>query len=174
MSAAGVEAVVASPQGVGRGREQSNPLPDPLRAGSSPSCSRPIVALQQRVQRVQLVEGGHIDLVEARHARVAAPVHAVQHQAVKVDFEVGGGHEAPDRSDGASAPSVSLELCAARHMARDHALHTCSTREAPSGCVASCKRRGERHRQHPLPHWNVRDDMVHQVGGSLRHPPGAA
>lgn len=32
----------------------------------------------------------------------------------------------------------------------------------------------DRQRQHPLPHWHMGDDVVHQVCRRLRHPPRAA
>jgi hypothetical protein len=60
-------------------------------------------------QRVQFVVGGRIHLDEARHANVAAPVHAVQHQAVQMDIQVGRRAKALDERDGAAVAFVGLQ-----------------------------------------------------------------
>jgi hypothetical protein len=59
-------------------------------------------------QRVQLVVGGHGHLDKSRHAVTTASVHAVQHQEVQVDAEVGGGAKALDQRDRAAVAFVGL------------------------------------------------------------------
>ncbi len=58
---------------------------------------------------VQLVVVGRTHLDEARHAVGTSPVHAVQHQAVLADVEVGRRPEAPGRGDGGVPACVALE-----------------------------------------------------------------
>jgi hypothetical protein len=125
-------------------------------------------------KRVQLEAGGHMDLAEARHARVAAPANAVQHQAVKVNVEIGGRHEALDQCDGASVPFVSLEPSAAQHMARDHALHHLQHWRDQLGLRGQQHAQRDRQGQHPLPHRHVRHDVVHQMRRRLRYAPRVA
>ena len=60
-------------------------------------------------QRVQLVIAGRPGLDEGRHTIGAAAVHAVQHRAVQVDVQVGGGSEALDQRDGAAVAFVASE-----------------------------------------------------------------
>jgi hypothetical protein len=55
-----------------------------------------------------LVVGGRTRFDEDRQAIGAAPVHAVQHQAVKVNVEVGRRAEALDQRHGA-AVALSLQ-----------------------------------------------------------------
>ena len=50
---------------------------------------------------------GHFE--ESRHTVFAAPVHAVQHQAVQVDVQVGGRAEALNERDRAAVGLVGLE-----------------------------------------------------------------
>ena len=98
-------------------------------------------------QRVQFVVAGRTGLDEHRHAIGAAPVHPVQHQAVQVDVQVGGGAEA---------------------------LHHLQHRRHQLGLCGQQQSQRDRQREHPLAHRHVRDDVIHQVGGGLRHSPGTA
>ena len=52
-----------------------------------------------------------------------APVHAIQHQAVKVDVEVGGRAKALDQRDRAAVGFVRLEPGLTEQVARDHTVH---------------------------------------------------
>jgi len=75
-------------------------------------------------QSVQLVVSGRNHLDKHRHAIAIAiaPVHPVQHRAVKVDVEVGGRAEALDQREGAALALVGLEPGAVQQVARNHAL----------------------------------------------------
>jgi len=125
-------------------------------------------------QRVQLVVGGRTRRDEGRRAIDVAAVHAVQHQAVQVDVQVGRGAEALDQRDRAAVAFIGLETDSVQQMARDHALHHLQHRRDPLGLRGQQHAQRDRQRQHPLPHRYVRNDMVHQVRCRLRHPPRAA
>jgi hypothetical protein len=125
-------------------------------------------------QRVQLVVGGRIRLDEGRRAIGAAAVHPVQQQTVQVDVEVGGGSEALDQRDGAALAFVDAEPGAVKQVPREDALHHLQHRRDQLGLRGQQHAQRDRQGQHPLPHRNVRDDMVDQVRRGLRHAPGAA
>jgi hypothetical protein len=125
-------------------------------------------------QRLQLVVGGRTRFDEHRQTIGVAPVHAVQHQAVQVDVEVGGGAEALDQRDGAAVACVGLQPRAVQQMACDHALHHLQHRRNEVGLRGQQHAQRDRQRQHPLPHRHVRDDAVDQVRRGLRHPARAA
>ena len=74
-------------------------------------------------QRVQFIVGGRTHLDEGWRAISAAQINPVQHEAVQVNVEVGGGPEALDQRDGATVAFVGLELSAVQQLAREHALH---------------------------------------------------
>ena len=74
-------------------------------------------------QRVQFVVAGRTRLDEGWRAVGAAAVHAVQHQAMKVDVQVGGRAEALDQRDGAAVAFVGLEPSVVQQVPRDHTLH---------------------------------------------------
>ena len=76
--------------------------------------------MQHRLQRF-IGWRGYID--EDRGVVGTASVHAVQHQAVQVDVEVGGRAEALDQRDGAAVGFVGLESGLPQQVARDHAVH---------------------------------------------------
>jgi hypothetical protein len=125
-------------------------------------------------QRVQLVVGGRIRLDKGWRAIGAAPVHPVQHQTVQVNMEVGGGSEALDQRDGAALTFIGLEPRAVQQVARDHTLHHLQHRRDQFGLRGQQHTQRDRHRQHPLPHRNVRDDLIHQMRRRLGHAPRAA
>jgi hypothetical protein len=104
----------------------------------------------------------------------AAPIHLVQHEAVQVKVEVGRRAEALDQRDGTAVAFVGLEPGSLEQMAREHALHHLQHRRDQLGLHGQQHAQRDRQRQHPLPHRYVRDDMVHQVRGGLRHPPRTA
>jgi hypothetical protein len=64
---------------------------------------------------------GYLD--EDRLAFGAAPVDAVQHQAVKVDVQVGGRAEALDQRDGTAVGLVCLQPSLLEQVAREQAVH---------------------------------------------------
>jgi hypothetical protein len=125
-------------------------------------------------QRVQRVVGGRTRHDEAGRAVGVAAVHAVQHQAVQVDVEVGGGSEALDQRDGAALTFIGLEPGAIQQVARDHTLHHLQHRRDELGLCGQQHAQRDRQRQHPLPHRHMGDDMIHQVRRGLRHAPGTA
>jgi hypothetical protein len=72
---------------------------------------------------LQRCVGRRRDVDELRHTVGTAPVHAVQHQAVQVNVEVGRRAEALDQRDRAAVGFVRLEPSLAQQMARDHSVH---------------------------------------------------
>jgi hypothetical protein len=125
-------------------------------------------------QRVQLVVGGRTGLDEGWHTVGLTAVHAIQHQAVQVNVEVGGGAKALDQRDRAAVALVGLEPGSLQQMACDHALHHLQHRRDPLGLRGQQHAQRNRQRQHPLPHRHVRNDVVHQVRRSPRHAPRTA
>jgi len=95
-------------------------------------------------------------------------------QAVKMYVEVGGRPEALDQRDGAAAAFICVELGCVQQMARDHALHHLQHRGDQRGLRGQQRAQRNRQRQHPLPNRHVRDDVIHQVRGRLRHAPRTA
>ena len=63
---------------------------------------------------------GHFD---KHRLTVGAPVRAVEHQAVQVDVEVGGGTKSLDQRDRGAVGLVGLETGLPEQGARDHAVH---------------------------------------------------
>jgi len=63
----------------------------------------------------------HFD--DFRLAVCAASVHAVQHQAVHVNVEIGRGPKALDQRDRAAVGLACLEPGLPEQVARDHAVH---------------------------------------------------
>ena len=76
--------------------------------------------MQHRPQRI-VGWRGFID--EDRGAVAAKSVHAVQHQAVQVDDEIGGRPEALDQRDRSAVGLVSIETGLAEQVASNHAVH---------------------------------------------------
>lgn len=118
--------------------------------------------------RLQRFVGWRAGFDEPRRAVGAAPVHAVQHQAVQVYFEVGRRGEALNQRDGAAVGFVRLEPGLTEQAARDHAV-----RHPQHGChqLGLCSQQQaqrDRQRKHPLVHRHMRDDVVHQVRRRLR------
>jgi hypothetical protein len=72
---------------------------------------------------VQRFVGRRGGVDELRHAVGAAPVHAVQDQAVKVNVQVGSRAKALNQSDRAAIGFVRLEPSLAEQVPRDHAVH---------------------------------------------------
>ena len=60
---------------------------------------------------------------ELRRAACAAPVHAVQHQAMQMNVEVGRRAKTLDQRDRAAVGFVGLEPSLAEQVPRDHAVH---------------------------------------------------
>ena len=73
-------------------------------------------------QRLQRFIGGCGYLDEDR-LTVGAPVHAVRHQAVQVDVEVGSGTKALDQRDRAAVGLFGPQPGLIEQEARDHAMH---------------------------------------------------
>jgi len=76
--------------------------------------------VQHRLQRL-VGWLGYFD--EDRLAFGVALVYAVQHQAVKVNDEVGGRAKALDQRDRAAVSLFSLQTCLPEQVARDDAVH---------------------------------------------------
>ena len=73
--------------------------------------------------RLQCRVGWRGHFCEDRGAVGTRSVHAVQHQAVQVDVEIGRGPEALDQRDRAAVGLVSFESRLTQQVARDHAVH---------------------------------------------------
>jgi len=76
--------------------------------------------VQHRLQRL-VGWGGHFD--EDRFAFGVAAVHAVQHQAVKANVEIGRRAKALDQRDRAAVSPLSLQPGLIEQEARDGAVH---------------------------------------------------
>lgn len=98
------------------------------------------------------------------------PVHAVPHQPVQVDDQVGRGAEAPDWLDRATVTFVAPKTGSRQQIPREHALHHLQHRRDPLGLRGEQHAQRNRQRQHPRPHRHLGDDMVHQARRGLRHP----
>jgi hypothetical protein len=89
---------------------------------------------------------------------------------VQVDVEVGGGPEALDQRHSAAVTIVGVELGGVEQAARDHTLHHLQRRCDQFGLGSQQHAQQDRQGQHPLPHWQMRDDVIHRVCRCLRHP----
>jgi len=76
--------------------------------------------VQHRLQRL-IGRRGHFD--EDRFTFGVTPVHAVQHQAVKVNVEIGGRTKSLDQRDRAAVGLVGLQPGLIEPEARDGAVH---------------------------------------------------
>ena len=74
-------------------------------------------------QRVQFLVGGRAGFDGAKHDIGTAVVHAVQHQAVQMDVEVGGRAEALYQRDGAAVGLGCLGTRLTAQVAGDDAVH---------------------------------------------------
>jgi hypothetical protein len=123
--------------------------------------------------RLQCLVGWRGYLDEFRRAVSAAPAHAVQHQAVQVDVEVGSGPEALDQRDGAAVGLFGIRTRPLEQKPHDHAVrHLQHGRHLGPGGQQQVQRDGQR--QNPLAHRHVRDELVDQVRRRLHHAPGPA
>ncbi len=61
-----------------------------------------------------------------------------------------------------------------QQMARNHALHHLQHRRDQLGLRGQQQTQRDGQREHPLAHRHVRNDVIDQVGGGLRHAPGTA
>jgi hypothetical protein len=73
--------------------------------------------------RLQRFVGWRRYFDELRCTFGTAPVHAVQHQAMQMNVEVGRRPKTLDQRDGAAVGFFGLEPSLAEQMARDHAVH---------------------------------------------------
>ena len=121
--------------------------------------------------RLQRLVGrrGHFD--EDRFAFGVALVHAVQHQAVKVNVEIGRRAKSLDQRDRAAVGIVSLQTRLPKQEARDDAVHHL---QHQLGLCSQQQAKRDRQCQHPLAHRHVRNDVIDQVGRRMRHAPGSA
>ena len=123
---------------------------------------------------MQFFVGGRTRLDEAGRAVAVAAVHAVQHQAMQMDVQVGCRAEALDQGDRAALTFVALEPRVIQQMPLDQALLHLQYRRDQLGLRGQQHAKRDRPLQHPLPHRHVRVDMAHQARCRLRHPPGPA
>lgn len=95
-------------------------------------------------------------------------------QTLKVDVKVGRRAEALDQRHDATVSTVGLEPCAVQQVACDNALYHLQHRRDELGLRGQQQTQRDRQRQHPLPHRDMWDDVVHQVRRGLRHASRAA
>ena len=124
--------------------------------------------------RLQRFIGWRGDFDEFRSAVNATPAHAVQHQAVQVNVEIGRRAEALEERDSAAVGFVCLQPGLPEQLARDHAVHDLQHRRHQLGLCGQQQAPRDRQRQHPLAHRHMGDDVVHQVSGGLCHASGTA
>ena len=157
--------------------------------GSAPLFDEhPLAGEQLHHPRDDLVQHGLQRLVVRRghfqkngHTVGAAPVHAVQHQAVQVNVEIGRRAEALDQHDRAAVGLVCLDPSLPEQVARDDAVHHLQHRRHQRHQLGLCsQQQAQRDGQpnlgnpHPLAHRHARNDVLAQVGRRLRHAPRAA
>ena len=124
--------------------------------------------------RLQRFIGWRGYLHELRRAFGAAPVHAVQHEAVNVDVEVGGRAKSLYQRDRAAVGLGCLEARLTEQVPRHHAVHHLQHGRQQLGLCGQQQAQGDGQRQNPLAHRHVGNDVVDQVRRRLRHAPGAA
>ena len=130
-----------------------------------------MILVQHRLQRFV---GWRRHVHENRFAFGVAAVHAVQHQAVKVNVEIGRRAEALDQRDRAAVGLVGFEPGLIEQEARDDAVHHLQHWRHQLGLCGQQQAQRDGQRQHPLAHGHARNDVIDQVGSRLRHAPGAA
>ena len=101
---------------------------------------------------------------------VGALVDPIEHQAVQVDVQVGGGTKALDQRDRAAVSLPGLQSGLIEQPARDGTVHHLQHRRHQQRLRGQQQAQRDRQRQHPLTHRHMRDDVVEQVRRSLRHP----
>ena len=93
-------------------------------------------------QAMQLSAGGRTRLLEDRFAP-GAPIHAVEHQAMQMNVQVGGRAESLDEGDRAGVGCGAFQVCLLEQKPRDDAgwmMRSASVRS--SGCAANRTRNG--------------------------------
>ena len=131
--------------------------------------------VQYRQQRL-IGWRGHFDA--DRFAFRVALVHAVQHQAVQVNVEIGGRSKALDQRAGSAGGLVGFDLGLIEQEARDGPACDLQHRRHQLGLRG--RQQTQRDRQpnlanpYPLAQRHVRDDVVEQMGRRLGHAPGPA
>lgn len=144
-----------------------------LGAGAAQPVQPVVVAagVQDRLQRF-VVRRGYLH--ELGRPVNAAPVHAVQHQAVKVNYQVGGRAKALNQSDRTAVSLVGLEPDLIEQVARDDTVHHLQHRRHQLGLCGQQQAQSDGWREHPLAHRHTRVDRIHRMGCRLRHAPGIA
>ena len=69
-------------------------------------------------QALQLIVGGRARLLEDRLA-LGAPIHAIEHQTVQMDVQVGGRAESLDERDRSGVGCGAFQACLLEQKARD-------------------------------------------------------
>ena len=131
--------------------------------------------VQHRLQRL-VGWGGHFD--EDRFAFGVVAVYAVQHQAVKVNVEIGRRAKALDQRDCAAVSLLGLQTRLPEQVARDDAVHHLQHRRHQLGLCGQqqVQQDGQPNlaNPNPLAHRHVRSDVIEQVRRRLYHAPGPA
>jgi hypothetical protein len=73
-------------------------------------------------QRLQFLVGGR-GYFDKHRLAVRAPVHAVKHQAMEVNIEIGPIAKSLDQRDRAAIGFIGLEAGLLEQVGRDHAVH---------------------------------------------------
>jgi len=126
--------------------------------------------VQHRLQRLVARRGR---FHEDRFAIGVATVHAVQHQAVEVDVEIGRRAEALDQRERAAVSLLGLQPGLIEQEACDGAVY--DLQHGPHQLGLRGQQQAQRNRQpnlanpFPLAHRHTRGDVVRQVGSRLGH-----
>ena len=119
---------------------------------------------------------GRSHMPENDFALLIDDVDAVQRQGMEVGIETEGVTEALHEADGAAAGlpvrggNAGPAADRGKHRAHKDLQNVADQRRVISEAIA----KGKGKRQHPLPHRHFGEDTIHEMGGSVGHPPAAA
>ncbi len=158
---------------------------DVIAVGPSQAATAAAAAQQRRDPRAdpldhasQTLLVGHLEWHEPElPAAEIAPNHAVEGECVEVDVEVQRAAETLDRGHGANLGKTNAGLEAATQQEAEHRAHE-DVPHSPAEIAVEgdLVPQSDRHREHPLPHWNVRQHAIDidEVRRGRRHPAPAA
>ena len=119
----------------------------------------------------------HVTVVYSPGARVVHERSLVLPDGATVEQALdacGWRGEVGQSGEGVALLGVWGRKVTAQQLLRDHALHHLQHRRDQLGLRGQQQPQRDRQREHPLAHRHLRDDVIQQVGGRLRHAPRAA
>lgn len=90
----------------------------------------------------------------------AGVIDPIEHQAVQVNVQVGGGAKALDEGDGAGGGCATFDAHLLDQMRRNHPVDDLQYRCEQFGVDCEEAAQRDRKRQHPLPHRHFGDDAI--------------